>query len=109
MTLCRPRCERIFPITSASVIAAIHLLLEPQIWHLSTSAENTRAISSDHEYLEHGRLALSELPNPLRSPALLGTISLRQEAPGASGVAEEWHGRSTGASQAVESGRQVVR
>ena len=69
MTLCRPRCERIFWITSASVIAAIHFLLEPQIWHLSTSTENTRAISSDHEYFEHGRPPLPELPEPLRSPA----------------------------------------
>ena len=80
-------------ITSRSVIAEIHLRLEPHTGHFRASAANTLFRSSDHEYLEHGREALAVAPVLLFSLTRRGTISLRQDAPEASGVVEEWHGR----------------
>ena len=44
---------------------------------------NTLCINSDQEYLEHGRVGLSKLPEPLRSLPRRGTMSLRHEAAGA--------------------------
>ena len=83
-TLSSPRCSRILMITSRSVIAEIHLRLEPHTGHFKTSTANTLFKSSDQEYLEHGREALAAAPEPLLSLTRRGTISLRQDAPGAS-------------------------
>ena len=43
----KPKCS--MTTTAASVMAAIHLRLEPHLPHFKTSTESTRCINSDHE------------------------------------------------------------